>query len=86
VEDVDFWVGGLAEQRHPGSMLGRLFHRLVRKQFRLLRDGDPNWYQNILNRQERRQVEALRLADIIRLNTEIRDELPDDVFRLPRQR
>ena len=81
VDDVDVWVGGLSEDPVPGALVGELIARVVRNQFIALRDGDRFWYQLRLDDDERRMVEGLRLADIIRLNTGIRDELHDNVFR-----
>lgn len=83
VEDVDIWVGGMAEDRYRDGMLGQLFRILVKTQFEALRDGDPRWYLLSLNRRERRLIRSLRLSDIIRLNTGIGNELNDDVFRVP---
>lgn len=82
VEDVDIWAGGLAEDPVPGSQLGRLFHRIVRDQFEALRDGDRFWYQLVLSGPELEEVERTRLSDVIRRNTRIAAELPDDVFRV----
>jgi hypothetical protein len=83
VERIDVWVGGLAEDPRPGAMVGELVSVLVKDQFEALRDGDRYWYQRILTPEELRQVERTRLSDIIRRNTAIGDELPDDVFRVP---
>ncbi|MDJ0848805.1 MAG: peroxidase family protein [Myxococcota bacterium] len=86
VEDVDLWVGGLAEDPVPGSHLGPLFFTIVKEQFEALRDGDRFWYERVLTGPERRDVEATRLSDVIRRNTRIADEIPDDVFRVSGRR
>lgn len=80
VEAIDAWVGALAEDPLPGAMVGELVATIVREQFAALRDGDRFWYANVLGRRERDQVEGIRLADVIRANTPIGAELPDDVF------
>lgn len=85
VDDIDLWVGGLAEDPVDNSQLGVLFHHIVSEQFTALRDGDRFWYSLQLSVQERQLVENLRLADIIRLNTNIGDEISDDVFHLSGQ-
>ncbi len=82
IEDVDLWVGGLAEDPLPGSHLGPLFFLIVKEQFEALRDGDRFWYERILTGPERREVEATRLSDVIRRNTDIGREIPNDVFRV----
>ena len=82
VDAIDAWLGGLAEDPLPGAMVGELVATVVREQFRGLRDGDRFWYANTLNAQQREQVERTRLADVIRRNTGIGRELPDDVLRV----
>ena len=82
-DDVDLWTGGLSEDRTGEAMLGPLFASIVATQFVALRDGDRFWYQRTLSPQDQRRVERTTLADIIRRNTSIGDELADNVFRLP---
>lgn len=83
VDDIDVWVGGLAEDHLPGAMVGPVIFTLLKDQFEALRDGDRFWYQRMLPRNELVEVENSRLADIIRRNTTIGDEIPRDVFRVP---
>jgi hypothetical protein len=85
VDDVDLWVGGLAEEHRPRSHLGPLYHAILVEQFTALRDGDRFWYRNVLSRREIESLEATRLSDVIRRNTTIGAELPDDVFHVPTQ-
>ena len=66
----------------PGSHLGELFHLIVKLQFEALRDGDRFWYQKYLDEDELREVESTTLADVIRRNTDIGDEIQDNVFIL----
>ncbi len=82
VDLVDLWVGGLAEDPVQGAHVGELFHSVIANQFEALRDGDRFWYERTLSARERRRVEGVRLSDIIRRNTEIGDEIQDDVFRV----
>jgi len=82
VDDIDAWVGGLAEREVPGAMVGELIQHVVALQFVTLRDGDRFWYERVLSREQVDAVNRTRLSDIIRRNTQIGDELPDDVFRL----
>lgn len=83
VEEIDLWVGGLAETPVAGGMVGELFHAVLSEQFQALRDGDRLWYARTLGANLRAEVEGTRLSDIIRRNTNIGDEIPDDVFRVP---
>ena len=82
VDDVDVWVGGLAEDRRSEGMVGQLFFRIMKRQFEALRDGDRYWYELTLSPSERQMVEQTRLSDIIRRNTDAGPELQDDVFHL----
>ncbi|MFW6198845.1 MAG: peroxidase family protein, partial [Acidobacteriota bacterium] len=80
IRDVDLWVGGLAEDHIEGSLLGPTFRRIITDQFLRLRDGDRFFYRRIFRGSELRRLESTRLADVIRRNTRIRREIPDDVF------
>ncbi len=82
VSKVDLWVGGLAETplENPGAQLGELFHAIIVKQFTELRDGDRFWYENQLSDAELALIEDVSLATVIRNNTDIGNELQDDVF------
>lgn len=79
-DDMDIWVTGLAEDRYGKSMLGELFHTIIARQFRVLRDGDRFWYQRILSQNELREIEETSLAEIIRRNTGIGSEIGNNVF------
>ncbi|GJL65279.1 MAG: hypothetical protein NPIRA05_02500 [Nitrospirales bacterium] len=80
VEDVDVWVGGLAEDHHRRSMVGKLFFKIIKNQFERLRDGDRLWYQNTFSKRQIKKLENTTLADVIRRNTPITHEIPNNVF------
>jgi len=46
VDDVDMWVGALAEDHVPGASVGQLIHAGLVDQFTRLRDGDRFFYLN----------------------------------------
>ncbi len=81
VDDIDAWVGGLAEKHVRGGSVGELFSRIIIDQFTRLRDGDRFWYQNTFSKAEVRELEHLSLADVIRNNTTV-SNLQADVFFL----
>jgi len=81
-DDIDLWVGGLAEDHMAGALVGELFFYILKDQFETLRDGDRFWYQHSLTRAELRRVRDVRLAHIIRRNTSIAQEISDDVFHV----
>ncbi|MSX02600.1 MAG: peroxidase [Actinobacteria bacterium] len=69
VNDVDLWVGGLAEKHVSGGSLGPLFTRMVADQFSRLRDGDRLFYERTLRGAELDQVRSTTLAKVIKANT-----------------
>ena len=50
-DNIDLWVGGLAEDHAHNSELGETFHAVMVEQFTRLRDGDRFWYQHNLTKQ-----------------------------------
>jgi len=83
VQDIDVWVGALAEN-HVSGMVGELVFTVLKDQFERLRDGDRFWYEIYLPADLRkRYIDGLRLSDIIRRNTTIRSEIQDNVFIVP---
>jgi hypothetical protein len=79
VNNIDLWVGGLAENHLPGSSVGPTFARIIGDQFSRLRDGDRLWYQDVTSGADRDRLDHLHLADIIRRNTNVTN-LQDNVF------
>ncbi len=79
VDNIDLWIGGLAEDHLPNSSIGLTITTILVDQFTRLRDGDRFWYQASLSDRMLRDVENASLADIIRRNTEL-TKLQDDVF------
>src|SRR6185295_17624543 len=45
VNNIDLWVGAMAEDHVPGTSVGPLVRRILADQFQRLRDGDRFWYQ-----------------------------------------
>lgn len=79
VDNIDLWVGGLAEDHAAGASVGPLFQRIVADQFMRLRDGDRFWYERDLKGAELAAVRETSLADVIRRNTTTTN-LQEDVF------
>jgi len=79
VNDIDLWVGGLAEDHVAGASVGSTFRRIIADQFERLRDGDRYWYERVFAGQALADLNATRLSDVIRRNTTITN-LQDDVF------
>ena len=79
-DDVDVWVGGLAENHVPGAMVGETFFVILRDQFERLRDGDRFWYEGYLPPSLVQMVRDQTLSRIIRRNTSIGPEMQPNVF------
>ena len=85
VDKVDLWIGALAEAPEDGAMVGETLRTLLADQFRRLRDGDRFWYEARFDPDEVADLAATRLADVIRRNTDIGNEIDRDVFRVGAQ-
>ena len=87
VGHLELWSVGLAEDHVEGAMIGETFHTIIVDQFTRLRDGDRFWFENdpyfLANHGSLDELRGTTLADIIRRNTPIDDEIPGDVFTLP---
>ncbi len=72
VDQVDAWIGGLAEDPHGKGVVGELFGTIIVDQFLRVRDGDPYWSQGSdLPKDEIKELWDTTLADVIEANTEI---------------
>lgn len=81
VDNIDLWIGGLAEDHVAGSSLGETFRIILVDQFTRLRDGDRFWYENVLEADILAEVKSTTLADVIERNTTVRG-LQENVFFL----
>jgi hypothetical protein len=84
VDNIDPFVGALADDHLPGTSAGALIHAIVGNQFTRLRDGDRFFYTNdaILDSDAVRRIidlDRVTLAQIIRWNTGVQG-LQDNVF------
>jgi peroxidase len=85
VDDIDMWVGLMAEDHAPGSSLGMTAQSILGFQYSVMRDGDRFWFENpiaaggFFTPAEIAEIRSLRLSDIIELNTNITG-LRENVF------
>ena len=87
IDNIDPWLGGLAEDHAVGSPLGELLGTAIAEQFGRVRDGDRFFYLNdaALNTQEVLGVidlGSVTLRDILELNTDARYST-NNVFLVP---
>ena len=85
VDDIDLWIGAISEDPvGPGSLVGETLFTGLKEQFERLRDGDPNWYQNVLPYLAQLVAETQTLEKVIARNTTLRRrDLQDNVFIVP---
>ncbi len=73
INNIDPWVGMLAEEHMPGALMGETVMEIMKIQFGALRDGDRFYYKNdpFFSLAEIEEISATTLHDIIMRNTEI---------------
>src|SRR5262249_19571280 len=79
VNNIDLWVGALAEDHVPGSSTGPLTRRILADQFERLRDADRFWYQRVFSGAQLTLLENTKLSDIIERNSGV-EGLQANVF------
>ncbi|XP_016102716.1 eosinophil peroxidase-like isoform X1 [Sinocyclocheilus grahami] len=81
-ENIDIWLGGVAEPFAPGARVGPLFACLISTQFQRIRQGDRLWFENhgVFTTKQKLSLASVSLARIICDNTGIL-RVPNDPFR-----
>ena len=82
INEVDLWVGVLAEDHLPGTSVGELLATGIADQFTRLRDGDRFWYRNDpeFSDSDILLLESTMLSDIIMRNTGVTAMQADVMF------
>jgi hypothetical protein len=80
IDNVDLFMGGLAESHAPGAVVGSTFQTIIARQFEALRAGDRFFWRNQgFDPQTAAMIGRTTLADIILRNTDTR-HLQQNVF------
>ncbi len=79
IDDIDLWVGLLAEDHVRGASVGELAQTIIADQFERLRDGDRFWYENVYAGRDLSQLRNTSLASLIERNTSV-SGLQENVF------
>lgn len=81
VNNIDLWVGVLAEDHAPGASVGPTLRAIVLDQFTRLRDGDRFWYQKAFaGTPQLQDLERATLADVIRRNSVVTNLQPNAFY------
>ncbi|XP_030051017.1 thyroid peroxidase [Microcaecilia unicolor] len=82
-DNIDVWLGGLAENFLPDARTGPLFACIIGKQMKVLREGDWFWWENspIFTKIQRHKLEKHSLSRVICDNTGL-THMPTDAFQL----
>ena len=76
--NIDLWLGGLAESKVTGGMLGTTFDFLFARQMIALQNGDRFYYlERLAGTNLLEQIEGQLFADIIMRNTGVKHLYPD---------
>jgi hypothetical protein len=81
-DNIDVWLGGVAEPFVRGGRTGPLFACIIATQFQKIREGDRLWWENpgVFTENQRAQLRNTSLARIICDNTGI-TEIPSKPFQ-----
>ncbi|XP_020847662.1 myeloperoxidase isoform X2 [Phascolarctos cinereus] len=81
-DNIDIWMGGVAEPLEPNGRVGPLLACLIGTQFRKLRDGDRFYWESagVFTSQQRQALATISLSRIICDNTGI-TLVPKDIFK-----
>ncbi len=73
INNIDPWVGMLAEDHMPNALFGETIMKIMEEQFFALREGDRFYYENdpVLSQIEKEDIRNTTFRDIIMRNTGI---------------
>jgi peroxidase len=78
INNVDLFMGGLAEAHAPGAVVGPTFQAILADQFRRLRSGDRYFFMNEgFDQQTLTMIENTTLATLMARDTFLTDEKGD---------
>jgi len=83
-DNVDLFVGGIAEDVVEGARMGPTFMCIIADQFKRLRDGDRFWYENpdVFTMNQLVEIRQVTLGRVICDNSDSIRQVPRDVFVL----
>lgn len=86
VDDIDPWVGALAEDHLPTAAVGPLVTAILVDQFTRLKNGDRFWWENdpALSNEDKEIIKNTTLSAVIKRNIDpsLAGLIPDNVFKV----
>ncbi len=81
IDDIDLWVGLLAEKHMADAIFGETVRTFLHLQFTAIRNGDRFYYENdtVLSTEEKAAIKATSMRDVVMRNTGIK-LMQDRVF------
>ncbi|XP_053395477.1 peroxidasin-like isoform X2 [Mercenaria mercenaria] len=88
VDNIDLFVGGMAETPLEGAKVGPTFTHILADQFKRLRDGDRFWYENpmVFSPDQLVQLKQFSLARVICDSSDSITHAQRDVFTMVQSR
>ena len=82
IETLDLWVGGLAEDRLPESLLGATFACIFGLTFQAVRNGDRFWYERnvVFTRAQQREIKKGTMSRVLCDNSDRMETIQPDAF------
>uniref|UniRef100_A0A8C8BMY6 Lactoperoxidase n=1 Tax=Otus sunia TaxID=257818 RepID=A0A8C8BMY6_9STRI len=82
-DNIDLWIGAVAEPFVPRGRVGPLLACIIGTQFRNLRDGDRFWWEKpgVFTPQQLHALRKISLSKVFCDNTHIK-KIPRDVFKV----
>ena len=80
VDEIDPWVGILAEDHVPGASVGETLFIVLKQQFEMLRDGDRFWYEIDFRGSLLDSIRNTTLAQVISRNSGVSNMQPNVFF------
>lgn len=81
IDNIDAWVGMLAETHVEDGLFGNMVTTMMERQFQVLREGDRFYFENMdFEQDEMEEIFSVSMRDILMRNTSI-SIMQDDVFK-----
>ncbi|XP_044531508.1 myeloperoxidase-like [Gracilinanus agilis] len=82
-DNIDLWIGAMAEPFVPGGRVGPLLSCLIGRQFQQTRDGDRFWWENpgVFTDEQKESLSVVSLPRLFCDNTHL-PTVPVDVFQV----